>query len=340
MQYEITEASELLDDEGDLVQRGWARKPLLAYDRARVHAPWYRIKEWDYYAVLRPEYGVALTYADLGYLGLISAVWLDFAEATFHQEDKILLLPRGKMGLPSSSEEGDIVYESKSVQLKFLKKGGERRIIVSWPRFNKGRGLSVDLTLRQDPDMDSMVIVIPFKKPRYFYYNRKINCMPAEGVVVVGGEEKRFDERDSFGVLDWGRGVWPYESEWYWGSLSTRLSDGRLFGFNIGYGFGDTSAATENIVFLDGRGHKLDQVTFHFDPKNYMKPWRFTSNDDRFEMTMQPILDRHSKANLGIVKSVQHQVFGKFTGRAVLDDGSEVKIKDAVGFAEHVFNRW
>ncbi|WP_197030923.1 MULTISPECIES: hypothetical protein [Archaeoglobus] len=27
--------------------------------------------------MLNPEYGIALTYSDLGYLGLISAVWLD-----------------------------------------------------------------------------------------------------------------------------------------------------------------------------------------------------------------------------------------------------------------------
>ncbi|MBS7248505.1 MAG: DUF2804 domain-containing protein, partial [Candidatus Freyarchaeota archaeon] len=116
--------------------------------------------------------------------------------------------------------------------------------------------------------------------------------------------------------------------------------DGRIFGFNIGYGFGDTSAATENIVFVDGRGHKLDQVTFHFDQKDYLNPWRFTSNDGRFEMTMEPILDRCSKMNLLVLKSVQHQVFGRFTGRAVLDDGSEVKIRKAVGFAEYVVNRW
>lgn len=339
MQYEVVEASDLLDEEGNLVQRGWARKPLFVYDRSRVRAPWWRIKEWDYYAVLRPEYGVALTYADLGYLGLISAVWLDFVEGGFHQEDKMLLFPRGRMGLPSSSEEGDVVYESKRVKLRFLKRGTERRIMVSWPKF-RGEGLNVDLTLHQDPDMDSMVIVIPFHKPRHFYYNRKINCMPARGVVTVGGEEKRFTEEDSFGVLDWGRGVWPYRSEWYWGSLSTRLKDGRLFGFNIGYGFGDTSAATENIVFLDGRGHKLDQVRFHFDPEDYLKPWRFTSNDGRFEAVMKPILDRHSKANLLLLKSVQHQVFGKFTVRAVLDDGSEVKVEDAIGFAEYVVNRW
>ena len=67
---------------------------------------------------------------------------------------------------------------------------------------------------------------------------------------------------------------------------------GKPFGFNIGYGFGDTSAATENILFYDGKGHKLDDVTFHIPEEDYMKTWMFTSSDGRFEMEFVPVLDR------------------------------------------------
>ena len=65
-----------------------------------------------------------------------------------------------------------------------------------------------------------MVICTPFEKPAHFYYNQKINCMRAEGTVRIGGEEYRFDPKDSFAVLDWGRGVWTYHNTWYWGSAS------------------------------------------------------------------------------------------------------------------------
>ena len=34
-------------------------------------------------------------------------------------------------------------------------------------------------------------------------------------------------------------------------------------GFNIGYGFGDTSNATENMVFYNGKAHKLEDVKFN-----------------------------------------------------------------------------
>ena len=47
---------------------------------------------------------------------------------------------------------------------------------------------------------------------------------------------------------------------------------GVQFGFNNGYGFGDTSRATENMLFYDRTAHKLDQVQFHIPPDDYLKP--------------------------------------------------------------------
>jgi len=116
------------------------------------------------------------------------------------------------------------------------------------------------------------------------------------------------------------------------------------FGFNIGYGFGNTSAASENMLFYRGKAHKLDRITFHIPMKDgkedYMKPWTFTSNDGRFEMDFIPIMDRASNTDVGLIGSNQHQVFGKFTGVAVLDDGTRLAVKELMGFAEKVVNKW
>ena len=57
-------------------------------------------------------------------------------------------------------------------------------------------------------------------------------------------------------------------------------------------------------------------------------------------MDFQPILDRAACTSAGIVKSDQHQVFGRFTGRAVLDGGTAVEVRNFMGFAERVENRW
>ncbi len=35
-----------------------------------------------------------------------------------------------------------------------------------------------------------------------------------------------------------------------------------------------------------------------------------------------------------------HQVFGRFSGTVVLDDGRKLQINDLMGFAEKVRNKW
>ena len=41
-----------------------------------------------------------------------------------------------------------------------------------------------------------------------------------------------------------------------------------------------------------------------------------------------------------IIETDQHQVFGRMSGRAVLDDGKVIEVKDLMCFAEDVHNRY
>ncbi len=344
-QNRITEPCELLDEKGFLVNPGYATKLLFRYDRNKIKAGWHRIKEWDYYCVLSPEngYGITFTLADLGYLALAAVCWLDLKDNTFTQLDTFQLLPKGRTGFPSTSERGDVAYEDKKARLKYTVTGNKRVIFVDCPGFvnKKGeKGLKGEITLNQDPDMDSMVIATSWKEnPRAFYYNQKINCMPSEGTVTIGNQRYEFTPQTSFGTLDWGRGNWTYKNRWYWGSASGLINN-EPFGWNIGYGFSDRSPASENMLFYKGKAHKLDEVMFHLNTNNYMEPWKFTSNDGRFELDFQPKIDRKGKLNLLLMKSIQHQVFGNFTGHVILDDGTKLVLDNFYGFAEDVLNWW
>ncbi len=342
-QHRITKPLDLLDEQGRLVEAGYATKLYWRYDTAKIKAGWHRIKEWDYYYILNEDFGITFTMSDLGYAGLIALAWLDFKEGTYTQEDTLALLPKGKMGFSSTSSCGDVEYEDKKMKMGFYVDEGTRTIRIECPKFeNKQgeKGLQGELILSQDEDMDTMVIATPWmNKPKKFYYNQKINCMPVRGRITIGDTEYTFSPDSSFGGLDWGRGNWTYRNRWYWGSASGLLN-GVPFGWNIGYGFSDRSSASENMVFYRGKAHKLDEVTFIMDTKDYMKPWRFTSNDGRFEMDFKPVIDRYSKFNLLLIKSEQHQVFGRFTGKVILDDGTKLEVNDFLGFAEDVYNRW
>lgn len=333
---------ELLDANGHLVERGWAASEVRRYERAAIGvAPDdTAIKEWDYYAILSPDFGLALTVADNGHMGFLGVSWMDFQTRSFVNGGVGLPAPHGAMDLPPSADAGDIVHAHPKLEIAFRFAPGGRVLTFDAPDFDKGAGISGEIVLAQPP-MDRMVIATPFaEQATAFYYNQKINCMPASGHVVYAGKRYAFEPTSAFAVLDWGRGVWTYDNTWYWGSASG-LVDGKPFGFNIGYGFGDTSAASENILFFDGKAHKLTELEFHLpDGAHDSGPWRFTSSDGRFEMTFEPIVDRHADFAMGPVSSRQHQVFGKFSGVAVLDDGTRLEVRDLIGFAEEVENHW
>ncbi len=94
------------------------------------------------------------------------------------------------------------------------------------------------------------------------------------------------------------------------------------------------------MVFYNGKAHKLDDIKFNIPDDSYMKPWTFTSSDGRFEMDFVPVLDRAACLDYKVIVSDQHQVFGRMSGKAVLDDGTVVKVKDMMCFAEKVHNKY
>ena len=341
MQHEITREIPLLDEKGELTEAGFAKKLLPVYKRSAIKAGKLRIKEWDYYLINNGKFALALTIADNSYMGLDSISLLNFEEGWEITTSPMSFMPNGSVGLPETSAVGDTHNGNKNYDIMFKNEGnGKRTLIAQMKKFGPAGSLYAKVELSDEPE-ESMVIATPFDKPGHFYYNQKINCMRASGEVTYDGRTYVFEPEDSFAVLDWGRGVWTYHNTWYWGSASGAV-DGVPFGWNIGYGFGDTSAASENMLFYNGKAHKLSQVKFNIpgDEKDFMSPWTFTSDDGRFEMDFVPVLDRASCTDVKLIKSDQHQVFGLFTGKAILDDGKVIKIKDFPGFAEKVENKW
>lgn len=344
MQHEIQVPAPLLNDDGSLFEAGYATYPILVYDRSLIKGGKMRIKEWDYYLIQNDRYAVALTCDDNSYMGMMSVSFIDLEHAKEITKSVIIPLTRGGIGLPSSPSYGDIEYKSRRVELSFKHEEEGRRLRVLFKRFKGKEPFECDILLTEEP-RDSMVIATPFpEKKTAFYYNQKTVAMRASGTVWYDRKKYKFTPGNSFGLLDWGRGVWTYDNTWYW-SAAQGMAGGHKFGFNLGYGFGDTSAASENMLFVDGIAHKLESVEFAI-PKDangreqYEEPWRFTSSDGRLELDFKPIIDRKAKISLGVIMSDQHQVFGRFTGFVILDNGERLNIENLLGFAEKVRNKW
>ena len=344
MQIELNQPGALLAPDGQLTQIGWSRQPLL--DCNLEAAQFYplrqlqrlRIKRWDYYAVFTPRRFFSATIADLGYAGNLFVYVMDLETGELHEEGLVIPFGNG-IQLPRNSTEGTSHFKNRTVSLDFLVYATQRRISVFWPAFHDGRGIQAEINLICPPGYESMTIVIPIAKKR-FYYNRKINCLPAEGSIQYGDSIEMLNPTTSMGSLDWGRGVWEYQSYWNWASSSGFLPDGRTFGLNFGCGFGDLSKAGENALILENRLHKLEQVKFDYTTGDYMKPWKFCDSDGRLDLTFTPFKERIAKTKLGIIDSEVHQMFGHYNGKAVADNGEVIFLKDLIGFAEGHHARW
>ena len=344
MQNELTQSGPLLQPDGHLAQIGWSRHPLLDcnLEAARFYTlrplQLLRIKRWDYYAIFSPQRFFSATIADLGYAANLFVYTMDLKTGDLHEEGLVVPFAKG-VSLPRNSDTGDSHFEDKRLKLDFSLHPERRHVSVSWPAFHDGRGISAEIDLAAPPEYESMNITIPIGAQR-FYFNRKINCMPASGVVRYGELTETLDPSSSLGSLDWGRGVWEYQSYWNWASASGFLPDGGTIGLNLGCGFGDLSRAGENAVILNNRIHKLEQVKFDYVSGDYMRPWNFSDSQGRLNLVFTPFKDRVAKTNLGIITSLVHQMFGCYNGTIITDQGETIPIKDLVGFAEEHHARW
>ena len=341
-QKEYTESTQLLGADGTLLSPGWARHNVFDYDRTKVKKVMRR-KEWDFYQLSNGKYMVQISFANISLGGYVSAVLVDLrtgktlatAMSPFlGGKDKYVLPPKGdvpnnvKMTIGKASFEFDTKETSRAISFKM----GD---------------IECQFQMDIKPGLENITTVLPFKGfPDRYFMTTKQNCMPCEGTFKTKEKVYTFSKDDTFCVLDWGRVCTPYSLVWYWGNGSTYLTDEKgekhLFGFEITWGIGDESNATETCIFYDGKAHKFGAVDVETFPKpdGYMRDWVFKSEDGRFELTMKPFYDHHSDLNILAMRMHSHQVHGLWSGKVTLDDGTVLEVKDMYAFCEYVENRW
>ena len=342
LQKEYTQETPLLGQDGTLLAAGWARKNLFRYDRDAVKHT-LRRKEWDFYQISDGQLMLQVSFANISLGGYASLVLVDLRQgktllsdmAPFvGGKDRYVLPARGDVPNRVSFRVGKALFEVDT--------GAELKTI----RYENG-DLRCEIRAEIPAGLENITTVLPFKGyPDRYFMTTKQNCMPCEGMVRAGEQSWRFSKEDAFCILDWGRVCTPYSLVWYWGNGSGWIRDAEgekhLFGFEITWGIGDESQATETCLFFDGKAHKFGAVDVETFPKpdRWMEPWRFVSEDGRFNLTMTPTYDHHSDLNVLVMRMHSHQVHGLWSGSVTLDDGRVLEIRDLPAFCEYVENRW
>jgi hypothetical protein len=340
-QNEISSPVSILDDSGWPRNFGWARHPYFFYDPGLLWAPRRRLSEADRYIVFSPTHLLIMEIRDDGVLGSLGITAISLKDKKRSTHIHFAPFSLGSFDLPPGSESGSIRIERKKSMLNFVTmEGGVRIIKADFANFGHNRSLRGELVLSGPSGAESLVTTVPWRREKNaFRYSRRSPWYIVEGVVQIGSTELVFTRGNAWGIFDWNRGVRPHADVRYW-AAGCGMNHGRQLGFSVGYGSSDSSMGTDNAFFLDGKLNKLDQVTFHINPGNWLLPWRFTSNDNRLEMLFTPHQERIQRDRMFFFSQTSRQVCGFFSGKAVCDDGSVMEFRNITGFAERRRSRF
>jgi len=330
--------------------RGWSRRPL---HRANLRGGWGRTKRWDYWAILAGDLVVSFLYADVDYAGLADVWWVDLRTGRTGGRGVTVPAARG-MHLPERPGTTPLEIHRRGFHLSITDDVDlTTRVSATWTERGGSAG-RLEAAISNPAGHDSLNVVIPWTDRR-FQFTSKHQARPAHGELVVGDRHFPFggDGDDAWGVLDVGRGRWPYRTNWNWGGGAGRASSTgergarhHVVGLQLGGKWTEGTGFTENGLLVDGRLIKLgDELRWDYDWAHPMAPWRVADAEGRVNLELHPRFDKHTRIQAGIIATETHQVFGTWSG-SIVDShdgraaGEIIAFEELQGFAEESRSRW
>lgn len=316
---------------------GWSATPLISTELHTGLGTWGRNKRWEYWGIMTPTHIIGVTISSLEYAGVNQLYVVDRATLESHSTEVIDPLAR-KVTLPSTYADGPAEFVSKNLSIR-IDEGDSQGSRTTRIRA-LGENITLDVTMTRPTTAEALHVVVPWSETR-FQYTIKEPALPAHGYVKVDGERHdfggQFDDQ-SFGVLDHGRGRWPYSMVWNW-AAGSGYSRGSLFGLQIGDKWTDHTGSTENAVIIDGVITKIsEELTWEYDRSNWLAPWRVTGST--LDAIFTPFYERVATTSLLVLSGETHQCFGTWSGTYRHTDGTIYPLDGLEGWAEEAQNKW
>jgi hypothetical protein len=338
---EIVVPVNLADDRGRLLNpaaRGWSRTPM---HTANLSGVWGRTKKWDYWAILAGDLIVSGVYADVDYLGTVDVSWLDLADGTSGGRGFSTADARG-ITLPDVSGAAPLTAQHKNLTYSVHDDAsGDTLIEATWTEKTGERG-SLKASIDLPPGHESLSVVIPWTTKRY-QFTTKHQARPAHGELVVGDRHRTFGDGadEAWGVIDIGRGRWPYHTLWNWGGGAGHATNGSVIGLQLGGKWTVGTGYTENGLLVDGHLSKIGtELIWDYSWDDPMQPWHVTDPKGQVDIKLTPRHDKHDRLELKVMSRETHLVFGTWSGTVTDDSGKRFDFTGLQGFAEESRARW
>lgn len=309
---------------------GWSSRPQV---NCALPTNWGRRKRWNHWCIVTPHWMLALTQADLDYVGYGAVYFLDLTtgESVAHSQQRLLARGCELPDMPQHSHE----FEHPRLQFRIAEYPGRARITVAVPAIGC-EVMQVTLDIQRPLHMDSVNLVAPLGERRFHATCRQLG-LPVSGSVQLGDQHYGCSAGQSFAALDFGRGIWPLNSHWVRAAFA---APGGIAG-NFGSGWTDHSGLSENALWFGGELQHLDQpVLIEQNPQKAMAPWRLSSADGRVDLAFSPRQTHHVCPTFGPLYTDRRQWFGAFSGVLRGPKGERVPVDSALGWITKNRARW
>jgi len=358
-QTRLQSVSLLLNNNGTPEEYGYMTLPLKVFNEEKL-LPWQklRLKKWDHFDVITDRFIVSVSIADVFYIGEARLDYYDFATKAHKSFKKTFLfnqippLSHASYRFTGESDADNLVVEGSDLTLRIENKPGKdsakyhsRHIFVNCDSID----LKLDFKMTPTPQQEAMVAVIPLtEEKQHFFYTIKMPNIESEGKIKVASDEHTITKENAGGFIDWGRGVWTYNTFWVFARAQGFLENGKRISLNFASGYGEKEAngATEDSFFIDDVMFKLNTVQPEFDENNLMNPWKFKTvatlqnNFKECEITFTPHYRDRKALNLFVLKSEMRTTYGQYTGWVTDHNNEKYTFENLNGFAEIYKGKW
>lgn len=195
--------------------------------------------------------------------------------------------------------------------------------------------IKAELSLQPEPESLPMAMCTPTGYSGWTY-TQKHNALKVNGTLEINHRD--IPLLDVHAGYDFSAGYMRRETSWRWASISARSNNTNI-GLNLAAGVNETGGC-ENVLWVDGRRHLLNDAQFTFSRQDTHLPWQITSVDGRINLTFTPSNHRSEKLNLWLLKSNFRQFIGHFSGSIKDNEGTIHQLDEVLGLTEDHFARW
>ncbi|WP_252271406.1 DUF2804 domain-containing protein [Pseudomonas subflava] len=309
---------------------GWSNRPQVS---CALPCNLGRRKRWNHWCITTPDWMLALTFADLDYLGYGAAYFLDLHSGKSASHTRIRPFGRG-CSLPETPLESH-AFQHAQLSMRAEDRGSAVRLSVMATDIG-GQPLQVGLDILRPPHLESVNLVCPMGRRTFHATTRQLG-LPVSGNLQLGGRQYLCTPGQSFASLDFARGVWPLNSHW---TRAAFAAPGGIAG-NFGAGWTDHSGLSENALWFGGELRHLEQpVQIEQSPQGPLEPWHLHGADGQVDLCFTPRQLHEACPRLGPFYADTRQWFGRFDGVLRGPQGEKVPVSSAYGWLGATRARW